>query len=86
VTTATLSAERVSDGLREALPRPNKLVDIYRHDAVWYEAILETLATIATVKSHLPGETRRMVADFINQPGVHPKFKRDCLYYLDTIT
>jgi hypothetical protein len=80
-----LSAERVSAALRDALPQPDKLVDLYRQDAVWYEAILEALAAIAVGDGELSEDTRHMVINFIDQPGVYPKFKRNCLYYLGKI-
>lgn len=78
-------APDIADALRKVLPASSPLVDHYLSQAVWDQAILESLATIDVDKLELPADVRQIVIEFIERPGVFWKFRKRAMYYLDRI-
>lgn len=79
------SYEDVSAVLRKVLPTSSDVVDHYLSQAVWDQAILESLATFAEEKAPLPSDVRQTVHEFIDQERIAPKFKKRVLFHLDRI-
>jgi hypothetical protein len=78
-------AEEVSTALSKSLPLPNPLVDHFREEAVWDQAIIESLATFARAARPLPADVRAIVEGFLREPRLSSKVRRRSLYHLKAI-
>jgi hypothetical protein len=78
-------AEELSALLAKSLPIESQLVQHYREQHVWDQAILESLAAYVEAARELPADVRSVLDDYLSRDGVGRPLKKRASFLLKQI-